>query len=38
MNEYLRVYNDSAVLNRVLEFPVTLVWTETHILTYVLNV
>ena len=32
MNESFRVYNDSAILNRVLEFPVTLFWTETRIL------
>ena len=35
MNEHF--YNDLAILNRVLEFPVTLVWTETRIFTYVLN-
>ena len=34
MNESFRDYND---LNRVLEFPVTLVWTEMCIFTYVLN-
>ena len=34
----LRVDNDSAILNRVLEFPVTLVWTETHNFSYVFNV
>ena len=38
MNESFRVYNDSIILNRVLEFPVTLVWTETPIFTYGLNV
>ena len=38
MNESFRVYNDSAILNGALEFPVTLVWTETRIFTYVLNV
>ena len=32
MNESFRVYNDSADLNRVLVFPVTLVWTEKRIL------
>ena len=26
------VYKDSTILNRVLEFPVTLAWTERHIL------
>ena len=28
MNKYLRVYNDSAILNRELEFPANLVWAE----------
>ena len=32
MNEFFRVYNDSVILNRVLEFPITLAWTETGIL------
>ena len=32
MNENFRVYNDSAILNRVIEFPETLVWTEMHIM------
>ena len=36
MNKYFRVYNDSTILNMVLEFPVTLVWSETHIFTYIL--
>ena len=38
MTEYLRVYNDSAILKGVLEFPATAVWTETPIFTYILNV
>ena len=38
MNQSFKVYNDSAILNSVLEFPVTHVWTETLIFTYVLNV
>ena len=33
MNEYFKVYKDSAILERALEFPVTLVWTEAHIFT-----
>ena len=33
MNESFRVYNHSPILNRALEFPVTVVWTETHILS-----
>ena len=37
MNDSLRVYKDYAILNRALEFPINLVWTETHIFTYVLN-
>ena len=37
MNESLEVYNDSAILNRASEFSVTLVWTETSILMYILN-
>ena len=32
------VYNDSAILKGVLEFPATVVWTETPIFTYILNV
>ena len=38
MNESFIVYNDSAILNRLLEFPATLVQTETCIITYILNV
>ena len=38
MNESFIVYNDSVILNRLSEFHATLVWTETHILTYILNV
>ena len=38
MNKSFRVYNDSAILNKMSEFPVTLVWTETRISTYFLNV
>ena len=34
MNESFRFCNNSAILIRVLEFPVTLVWTETHIFMY----
>ena len=37
MKESFRNYNDSAILNRVLEFPVTLVVTETHVFMYVLE-
>ena len=32
MNASFRVYNDSAILNSLLEFPATFVWTETRIL------
>ena len=32
MTEYLRVYNNSAILKGVLEFPATGEWTETPIL------
>ena len=38
MTLHLRVYNDSAILKGVLEFPATVVWTETPNFTYVLNV
>ena len=38
MTLYLRVSNDSAILKGVLEFPATVVWTETPNSTYVLNV
>ena len=38
MNESFIVYNDSAILNRLPEFPATLVQTETRIFTYILNV
>ena len=31
MNEFFRVYNDSAILNRALEFPVTVVWIQVRI-------
>ena len=37
-NKSFRVYNDSAIWNIESEFPVTLVWTETCIFTYVLIV
>ena len=38
MNESFIVYNDSAILNRLSEFPATLVQTETRIFTYFLNI
>ena len=38
MNESFRVYNDSAIWNSLLEFPVTLAWTETHNFTCILKV
>ena len=38
MNESFIVYNDSAILNRLSEFPETLVQTESRIFTYILNV
>ena len=38
MNESFIVYNDSAILNRLSQFPATLVQTETRIFTYILNV
>ena len=38
MNESFIVYNDSAILNRLSEFPATLVQTESRIFTYILNV
>ena len=34
MKEFFIVYNDSAILNRLLEFPATLIWTEMHIFMY----
>ena len=34
MNDYFRLYTDSAILNRALEFPAKLFWTETRIFTY----
>ena len=34
MNEAFRICYNSAILIRVLEIPVTLVWIETHILTH----
>ena len=34
MNESFIVYNDSAISNRLSEFPATLAQTETRILTY----
>ena len=37
MNESLIVYNASAILNRLSEFPATVVQTETRIFTYILN-
>ena len=33
MDDSLRVYKDYAILNRELEFPINLVWTETGIFT-----
>ena len=38
MNESFIVYNDSAILNRLSEFPATIAQTETRIFTYILNV
>ena len=38
MNESFIVYNDSAILNRLSEFPAILVQMETCIFTYILNV
>ena len=38
MNESFIVYNDSAIFNRLVEFPATLVQTETRNFTYILNV
>ena len=38
MNESFIVYNDSAILNRLSEFPATLVQTKTRIFAYILNV
>ena len=37
-NESFIVYNDSAILNRLSEFPATLVQTETRIFYVRLNV
>ena len=34
MNEAIRICNNSAILIRVLEIHVTLVWIETRILTH----
>ena len=31
MNHSFRVYKDSAILNRALEFQANLIWTEMHI-------
>ena len=38
MNESFRVYSDSAILNTLLDIPITLVWTETQIFAYILNI